>query len=69
MEKLFWGYYHDDDYGFGHWANQMKCLEKNLALGFVREGGIWEDHLTDTDGNILNFKRAGQLGLIFSWKS
>jgi len=55
------GYYHDSNFGFGHWALNTEMPGRKLFLwSLAREGGIWEDLLTDTDGQYIEFQ-AGRL--------
>lgn len=57
----FGGYWHDTQLGFGHWADHQDMLGQKLWLwAQSREGGIWEDLLTDTDGQYMEFQ-AGRL--------
>ncbi|MGD8319030.1 MAG: DUF5107 domain-containing protein [Gemmatimonadota bacterium] len=61
LNDFFGGYYHDADYGFGHWARHEELPGQKLWLwALSREGGIWEDLLTDTDGQYVEFQ-AGRL--------
>jgi tetratricopeptide (TPR) repeat protein len=50
-EDFSGSYYHDADVGFGHWAlyDDMPG-QKFFRWSLSRSGGIWEDLLTDTDG-------------------
>ncbi len=58
---FFGGYYHDAGYGFGHWAPYEDMPGQKLWLwALSREGGVWEDLLTDTDGQYVEFQ-AGRL--------
>ncbi len=58
---FFGGYYHDAGYGFGHWAPYGEMPGQKLWLwALSRAGGIWEDLLTDTDGQYVEFQ-AGRL--------
>ncbi len=55
------GYYHDANFGFGHWALNTEMPGRKLFLwSLAREGGIWEDLLTDSDGQYIEFQ-AGRL--------
>ena len=66
LNDFFGGYYHDDGYGFGHWARYEDMPGQKLWLwALSREGGIWEDLLTDTDGQYVEFQ-AGRLFVQFS---
>ena len=58
---FFGGYWHEDDFGFGHWANYDEKPGKKLWIwGLAPEGMIWEDLLTDDDGQYIEFQ-AGKL--------
>ena len=58
---FFGGYYHDAGYGFGHWAPYEDMPGQKLWLWALSdEGGVWEDLLTDTDGQYVEFQ-AGRL--------
>lgn len=55
------GYYHNQDFGFGHWALYDDMPGHKLWLwSLARDGGIWEDLLTDTDGQYMEFQ-AGRM--------
>ena len=61
LNDFFGGYYHDDGYGWGHWARHEDMPGRKLWLwALSREGGIWEDLLTDADGQYVEFQ-AGRL--------
>ncbi len=58
---FFGGYYHDAGFGFGHWAPYEDMPGQKLWLwALSREGGVWEELLTDTDGQYIEFQ-AGRL--------
>ena len=58
---FFGGYYHDAGYGFGHWGEYDAIPGQKLWLwALSRSGGIWEDLLTDSDGQYIEFQ-AGRL--------
>ena len=58
---FFGGYYHDRNFGFGQWAPYEEMPGQKLWLwALSRSGGIWEDLLTDTDGQYIEFQ-AGRL--------
>lgn len=60
-EDFFGGYYHDSNFGFGHWSPYEEIPGQKLWLwALSRDGGIWEDLLTDTDGQYIEFQ-AGRL--------
>ncbi|MCD6516375.1 MAG: DUF5107 domain-containing protein [Candidatus Aminicenantes bacterium] len=50
-EEYFGGYWHDDAFGFGHWALYDDMPGHKVWIwALSREGMIWEDLLTDADG-------------------
>ena len=64
--NFFGGYWHDTQVGFGHWSHHDDMLGQKLWLwDQSRSGGIWEDLLTDTDGQYMEFQ-AGRLFNQFS---
>jgi tetratricopeptide (TPR) repeat protein len=55
------GYYHNSKIGFGHWALYDEMPGHKLWLwSLARDGGIWEDLLTDSDGQYMEFQ-AGRM--------
>jgi hypothetical protein len=55
------GYYRDSKFGFGHWALYDEMPGHKLWLwALSRSGGIWEDLLTDTDGQYMEFQAGRQ---------
>ncbi|MGW8282905.1 MAG: DUF5107 domain-containing protein, partial [Gemmatimonadota bacterium] len=66
LHDFFGGYYHADDYGFGHWSRYEDMPGQKLWLwALSREGGVWEELLTDTDGQYVEFQ-AGRLFVQYS---
>jgi tetratricopeptide (TPR) repeat protein len=60
-EDFFGGYFHNPQVGFGHWSPYEEMPGQKLWLwALSRSGGIWEDLLTDTDGQYIEFQ-AGRL--------
>lgn len=60
-KDFFGGYYHNKNFGFGHWSLYEDMPGQKLWLwALSRSGGIWEDLLTDTDGQYIEFQ-AGRL--------
>lgn len=60
-DDFFGGYYQTDGYGFGHWAEYEEMPGQKLWLwALSRQGGIWEDLLTDDDGQYIEFQ-AGRM--------
>ncbi len=50
-ENFFGGYWHGAKFGFGHWALYDDAPGHKLWIwGLSRQGMIWEDLLTDEDG-------------------
>lgn len=63
---FFGGYFQNAGYGFGHWAPYEEMPGQKLWLwALSRAGGIWEDLLTDTDGQYIEFQ-AGRLLVQYS---
>jgi len=53
-ENFFGGYWHDLDFGYGHWALYDDMPGQKFFLwALSRQGAIWEDLLTDTDGQYI----------------
>jgi hypothetical protein len=66
LNDFFGGYYHDEDYGFGHWSRYEEMPGQKLWLwALSREGGVWEELLTDTDGQYVEYQ-AGRLFVQYS---
>lgn len=64
--EFFGGYLKNANYGFGHWAIAGDMPGRKLWLwSLSREGGIWEDLLTDTDGQYAEYQ-AGRLLVQYS---
>lgn len=60
-DDWFGGYYTNDDWGYGHWARfEDMPGQKQWFWALSRAGGIWEDLLTDTDGQYAEFQ-AGRM--------
>jgi tetratricopeptide (TPR) repeat protein len=57
----FGGYWHDSEFGFGHWARYDDVPGQKIWIwGLSRQGMIWEDLLTDSDGQYSE-PQAGRL--------
>jgi hypothetical protein len=55
------GYYHKPEFGYGHWALYDEMPGRKLWLwSQARSGAIWEDLLTDSDGQYMEFQ-AGRM--------
>jgi tetratricopeptide (TPR) repeat protein len=60
-ENFFGGYWHDLDFGYGHWASYDDMPGQKFFLwALSTEGAIWEELLTDTDGQYIE-PQAGRL--------
>ena len=60
-DDFFGGYFENDQYGFGHWSLYDDMPGQKLWLwSLAPNGGIWEELLTDTDGQYIEFQ-AGRL--------
>lgn len=58
---FFGGYYNQSNTGFGHWGRYDEIPGQKLWLwNLSRAGGIWEDLLTDADGQYIEYQ-AGRL--------
>lgn len=54
-------YWHNRDFGFGHWARYNKIPGKKIWIWSLSESGqIWKDLLTDSDGQYTEVQ-AGRL--------
>ena len=63
------GYYHNNGFGFGHWSNYTDKPGRKLWIwGLSREGMIWENLLTDTDGQYIEYQ-TGRLFNQAGWHS
>jgi hypothetical protein len=61
LAEFFGGYWHDEDFGMAHCAAYGdKPGRKIWIWGLSREGMIWEDLLTDTDGQYVEVQ-SGRL--------
>ena len=59
--NFFGGYYHDENFGFGHLGDFDEKPGKKLWIwGLAPQGMIWENLLSDTDGQYIEFQ-AGKL--------
>lgn len=62
----FGGYWHDTQFGFGHWAPYADAPGKKIWIwSLSRNGAIWEDLLTDNDGQYIE----AQAGVKFNQAS
>lgn len=67
VRNWFGGYWRDSGFGFGHWAPYADAPGKKLWIwSLSRNGAIWEDLLTDDDGQYIEaqsgvkFNQAGE---------
>ncbi len=66
LNDFFGGYYHAEDWGWGHWARHEDMPGRKMWLwALSREGGVWEELLTDSDGQYVEFQ-AGRLFVQYS---
>jgi len=62
MDNYFVSYYHDEDFGSGHWSTLDGAHGKKIWLwSLARNGGIWEDLLTDTHGQYVEVQSGRML--------
>lgn len=62
MDNYFVSYYHDEDFGSGHWSPVDGSFGKKIWLwSLARNGGIWEDLLTDTHGQYVEVQSGRML--------
>lgn len=60
-EDFYGGYWHDTDFGFGHWALYDDMPGKKMWIwALSRQGAIWEQLLTDINGQYSE-PQAGRL--------
>jgi tetratricopeptide (TPR) repeat protein len=58
----FGGYYPEFSFGFGHWSSYSDAPGKKLWIwALSREGAIWEDLLTDSDGQYIEAQSGVKL--------
>jgi len=61
MDNYYVCYYHDEDFGSGHWSPVGGAPGKKIWMwSHARDGGIWEDLLTDTHGQYVEVQ-AGRM--------
>lgn len=62
LKSFMGGYYEDTGKGFGHWSRYEQMPGKKLWLwALSRNGGIWEDLLTDNNGQYMEFQSGRYL--------
>jgi len=58
----FGGYWNNSSFGFGHWSSYTDAPGKKLWIwSLARDGGIWEDLLTDKDGQYIEAQSGVKL--------
>lgn len=58
----FGGYYHNTDFGSGHWASYDDAPGKKIWIwSLARDGAIWENLLTDSDGQYIEAQSGVKL--------
>ena len=61
MDNYYVCYYHDEDFGSGHWSPVNGAPGKKIWMwSHARDGAIWEDLLTDTHGQYVEVQ-AGRM--------
>lgn len=61
LDNYYVSYYHDEDFGMGHWSEIFGTPGKKIWLmSQARSGAIWEDLLTDTRGHFVEVQ-AGRM--------
>lgn len=66
FQDFFGGYFHDGQWGFGHWAPYSDHPGQKMWLwSLAGDGEIWDPLLTDTDGQYVEFQ-AGRLFVQYS---
>ena len=61
IDNYFVSYYHDEDFGSGHWSRSYGAPGKKIWLwSQARNGAIWEELLTDTHGQYVEVQ-AGRM--------
>ena len=62
MDNYFVSYYHDEEFGSGHWSPVDGAPGRKIWLwSLARNGGIWEDLLTDTHGQYVEVQSGRML--------
>jgi tetratricopeptide (TPR) repeat protein len=61
LAGFFGGYWHDENFGYGHLAQYDEKPGKKIWIwGLSRQGMIWEGLLTDSDGQYIEYQ-SGKL--------
>lgn len=61
IDNYFVSFYHDENFGSGHWSRGYEAPGKKIWLwSLARNGAIWEDLLTDTHGQYVEVQ-AGRM--------
>jgi len=61
IDNYYVSYFHDEDFGSGHWSEIYGTPGKKIFLwSQARNGAIWEDLLTDTNGQYVEVQ-AGRM--------
>ena len=61
IDNYYVSYYHDEDFGSGHWSELFGTPGKKIFLwSQARNGAIWENLLTDTNGQYVEVQ-AGRM--------
>lgn len=61
IDNYFVSFYHDENFGSGHWSSSYGALGKKIFMwSQARNGAIWENLLTDTHGQYVEVQ-AGRM--------
>lgn len=64
----FGGYFHNSNFGSGHWSSYDDAPGKKLWIwSLARDGAIWEDLLTDGDGQYIEAQSGVKLNQAHPW--
>ncbi len=64
----FGGYFHNSNFGSGHWSSYDDAPGKKLWIwSLARDGAIWEDLLTDNDGQYIEAQSGIKLNQAHPW--
>ncbi|MEA1912336.1 MAG: DUF5107 domain-containing protein [candidate division WOR-3 bacterium] len=68
LEDFHGAYYHDKNCGTVHYGNRYESSGKKFfTWGTARSGRIWEDILTDNDGQYIEIQAGRLRNMAYSW--